>query len=270
MILIRREKRNLDRIGKNENRGYGHEFENVFSTFDKDLAGSTSHHRIAQLDLGGIRCLLRFEADAYIHDIPGASEDKFDEDNSGKNDCLSAALKSLALSNNGDKESQSSTGVRVIERGKLQSFTKHERSNSHLKILTGRHVPPSSIVEAKSKKYGKKVTMKDVTPQLWFSQTENLIAGYHTDGKFDKVEHVAMGPIFEEWEAKNQSHLKKLVSLINWIKEATKNTKEGKCVVLCESKSKPLQLKIIRFEDHKLVVSKEIRDVFWNQNAGKE
>jgi hypothetical protein len=129
---------------------------------------------------------------------------------------------------------------------------------------------PSSIAEAKSKQLPKRVRMRDVIPQLWFSQTEHLICGYHKEGKFSEVKHVEMGPKLEKWEANHQSELKKLVSLIGKIKQEANGAKDGKCVVICDSKKTPLKLKICEASGDKFVVSKEMREIFWVKNAVTE
>jgi hypothetical protein len=49
-----------------------------------------------------------------------------------------------------------------------------------------------------------------------------------------------------------------LVSLINTIKRAAKSGKDEKCVLICDSKEKPLKLKICKTNGKDFVVSKEI------------
>jgi hypothetical protein len=112
--------------------------------------------------------------------------------------------------------------------------------------------------------------MRDLAPQLWFSQTEHLICGYHTEGRFSEVDHIKMAPKLKEWEGKHQSELKKLVSLIGKIQQVANGAKDGKCMVICDKKKKPLKLKIFEANGDKCVVSKEMRDIFWVKNAAKE
>lgn len=93
--------------GQAQNFGYGHEFEKAFTIFDQDLTNSSSHHRIVQCNLGGMNCLVRFEADAYFDDCPTSSshspssKSPAENPESTEND-LSAALESLS-SNQAEK-----------------------------------------------------------------------------------------------------------------------------------------------------------------------
>ena len=112
--------------------------------------------------------------------------------------------------------------------------------------------------------------MKEVTSQMWFSQTEHLITGYHVEGNFERVKHVDMPPKLEEWETKHQSQLKKLLSLLSKIRQAAKGTKDGKCVVIWSGKKKPFKLKIYEANGDNFVVSNEMRDIFWVKNAAQD
>lgn len=131
MVLIRREKSNVQHIRKDDDQGYGHEFEKAFSTFDKDLRGSRSHHRIVQYDLGAMKCLLRFEADAYVYgDEPSETDKKHLDDTYGLDEWLSTTLKPLVLGNDGQKprtSNQESHEVRVIERGQYQTLKQKQQ-----------------------------------------------------------------------------------------------------------------------------------------------
>lgn len=43
--------------------GYGHTFPEAYTTWPGDVKGSESHQRIIQYSFGGMKCLVRFEAD---------------------------------------------------------------------------------------------------------------------------------------------------------------------------------------------------------------
>ena len=134
MILVRRENSNVRHIRKDDDQGYGHEFEKAFSTFDKDLQGSRSHHRIVQYNLGGMKCLLRFEADAYVYgDEHSETDKKHLDDTYGLDELLSTTLNTLALGSDEQKSrasNQRSHEVRVIERGQYQTLKQKQQIQS--------------------------------------------------------------------------------------------------------------------------------------------
>jgi len=179
-----------------------------------------------------MKCLLRFEADAYVYgDEPSETDKKHLDDTYGLDEWLSTTLNPLLLGSDEQKfqaSNQRSHEVRVIERGQYQTLKQKQQIQvAGILTITGRYVPPASIAEAKSKKRGKNLGMKEVTSQMWFSQTKHLITGYHVEGNFERVKHVDMLPKLEEWETKHQSQLKKLLSLLSKIREAAQGTKDG-------------------------------------------
>ncbi|KAH6679364.1 hypothetical protein B0J14DRAFT_649753 [Halenospora varia] len=200
------------------NGGYGHEFEKAFTTMDSNLKDSTSHHRIARLTLGGLECILRYEADAYLEeDYADPTTD--DSQGNKKIDtqthtaaALEDTLNSLSFAPSITSATTSSTaGVHVIQRGRL--------------------VPPSSIAEIKSRS---KVKAKDqMMPQLWFSQTPHLIVAHHTDGLIEKEpEEGHLG--LESWETSHKKELTGLVNALKEIRDIAVKVKGGKRMVVYE------------------------------------
>lgn len=107
MFFTRREPNNYQIIRESDNHGCGHEFEKAFTTLDKDLEDTTGHYRIVQYDLGGFKCLARYEADAYIDEVPKPSNTR--------KGSLEEAFESQPRSR--VSAPQISYGVKVIERG---------------------------------------------------------------------------------------------------------------------------------------------------------
>ncbi len=50
------------------NSGYGHEFEKAFLKFEEELKDSSTHHRIIEYEIGGMKWVVRYEAEGYFKD----------------------------------------------------------------------------------------------------------------------------------------------------------------------------------------------------------
>jgi hypothetical protein len=229
MFFTRWEESTIRLISGFQNFGYGHEFEKAFTIFDQDLTNSSSHHRIVKYNLGGMNCLVRFEADAYFDDCPSSSShspsSKSPAENpaSTEND-LSTALESLTLqSSEKDTEHVAKKGIRVLQSGRL--------------------VSPASVIEVKSR--SKMIKLQDIIPQLWFSQTEHLFVGYHQQGVIEQeVTRYEMAAHFKAWETEHEEQLQKLVSLILRIREAAQGAKDGKCVIVYDHVEESRKMRI--------------------------
>ena len=192
VILCRMETATHEFIGPNEFRGFGHEFEKAYTV--NQIKGSTGHHRIISYRFGGLNFIIRHETDGYVDDgiIMPSSCSK------GKEiDSLSYALGSLSLS-----IAYSNACLIPVARSKLT--VKQE----------GRVIPLESIIEIKTRVFHKPVSIEDIAPQLWTSQTPNLVRAYHRAGVFQQPQLEDVTAHIKRWEAYNQAHLKKLVALI--------------------------------------------------------
>lgn len=125
MFFTRWEQSYIQLISGSLNPGYGHEFEKAFTVLDNDLADSASHHRIIQYNLGGMNCIVRFEADAYFEDCPSSNRHSSSgisptEKPANTENDLNAVLETLSLKlQEKDTEFISKKGVRAIQRGHL-------------------------------------------------------------------------------------------------------------------------------------------------------
>jgi hypothetical protein len=86
----------------------------------------------------------------------------------------------------------------------------------------GQVVPVHSTLEVKTRVAHRPLAFEDVVPQLWASQTTNLVRAYHTKGVFavPEVEDVAV--LVKAWEDKNQKDLTMLAGLIEKIRDIVK------------------------------------------------
>lgn len=159
-IFSRTEAETVRFLGPHDFRGFGHAFEKAYTT--SQLDGSTGHHRIISYKFSDMKFLVRHETDGYV-DIPSQPSTRAKKP---ENDDLSSMLESLSLDSN--------TGP---------SYTVPVDSKLIIKEV-GKVVPIESTLELKTRVFHKPICIKEVLPQLWVSQTPNLVRAYHKGGVF--------------------------------------------------------------------------------------
>ncbi|OKL57257.1 hypothetical protein UA08_07607 [Talaromyces atroroseus] len=186
VIFCRAETETKKFVQPHEFVGYGHEFEKAFTT-DK-IGGSTGHHRLISYQFSDLKILVRYETDGYI-DKPRMGE------SSTENDALASMIQSLSLTS--VSGASTSSKLKIKRAGEVVGF--------------------NSTLEIKTRVFHKPINMEEVLPQLWVSQTPNLVRAYHKHGLFEppKVEDVS--PKIRRWEEKHQLDLKCLAALIKKI-----------------------------------------------------
>ena len=214
MFLRRWEEELKHVILSHEHFGFGHNFEEATTSFDKGLKDSSGHHRVTRYNLGSIRCLVRYEADGCTETDQDLGDKAKVIEKVEDADDLAGALESMSIAKT---RAQNKGSVQVLEKG--------------------RTVSPETIMEIKTRSTKRKLKLDEVLPQLWFAQTPNLVIGYHTSGRFEEIQKLSMKDEFERWEKEHQVQLKKLVGLLKRLKEVTQKTKNQRCVVVCEQQS---------------------------------
>ncbi|KAH6635532.1 hypothetical protein B0J18DRAFT_50160 [Chaetomium sp. MPI-SDFR-AT-0129] len=178
-------------------RGYGRNFEKAYT---KQPAGQSGHHRIVGYNFGGMRCVVRYETDAYVGSDAGL-------------DTLVDSLGALSLSET-EKTPSGLTVVRSSTTGKQPE------------------IPASSILEIKTRTASRVLDMAEVLPQLWASQTPKLAVGYYSsDGVFKNVEVRDMASEISFWEAASREDLGKLAGLLGEIIRAVRGVSGCRAVV---------------------------------------
>jgi hypothetical protein len=190
VILHREETLTKEFIGPDDFRGYGHEFEKAYTT--SEIPHSTGHHRIVSYRFGSLRFLIRHETDGYV-DI-GAPTQLANEESAS--DDLSSLFESLSI---------------------LQPRAPHEATSAGSKLTVrkeGRKIALQSTLEIKTRVHHKPLSVADVAPQLWLSQTPKLVRAYHEKGRFKipVVEDVTSA--LQKWERLNQQPLGRLAALL--------------------------------------------------------
>ncbi|KAH0541836.1 hypothetical protein FGG08_003719 [Glutinoglossum americanum] len=193
--------------------GYGREFERAWTRTPAGLEGSMMHNRVVGYSLGGLKVVMRFEVDGCMeeHDAPNQH-------------CT-----------------DSSTVITPIDDPK-HPHTKLT-TPTYFTILThGTLAPASNIIEIKTGSLKKNLVSLRNLGQLWFSQTPILCIGqYGAGGVFSEVsvKNVLLAGELSRWEEHNRENLKKLVRVLEMIREVVRK-EGGKCVLVLPQGGKTL------------------------------
>lgn len=200
-------------------RGYGHNFLDEYTSWDRGVRGSDSHQRVIRYEFGGFRFVIRFEADAYI-----VKKDMGFEEHQGSSD-----VKDLIDLMKGETSAKT-TDILTVEKG-------------------GRRIMMKDIADIKTRaRYAntnsatiKEIDLTDITPRLWVSQIPTLIVGYHKFGHFEDIDIKPMKDIISQWEKENEDVLRKLASLLHELVECAMTSKTR--LEICREGSGPLEVR---------------------------
>jgi hypothetical protein len=189
-------------INGHQDSGYGHAFEDFVTAREPTLEDSMHHERVVRYELGGLECLVRFEADAYLNaDGSGGSKEH------------------LAIPSS-DPPAPKPSRPAVRPPYKLVHV-----------VSRGHDINPDLIAEIKSCST-LKFNINKTLPQLWFSQTKHLCVGSHKEGLVtEKLEMKDMSEELKKWETSNQEHLINMIRVIREIREIANAAR--KCTIIC-------------------------------------
>lgn len=143
---------------------------------------------------------MRHETDGYVSDSkPSVKDDSSTGDN------LAEILHSLSLT------SETTPTVQASVKSKLT--IKRE----------GQVVSREPTLEINTRDFHKPLELSEVAPQLWISQTPNLVRAYHQRGIFSRPEVEDVTTAMKDWGKSNQDDIKKLIALVNRILRVTRN-----------------------------------------------
>ncbi|KAL5339453.1 hypothetical protein BJX70DRAFT_387886 [Aspergillus crustosus] len=234
-------------ISPHEFKGYGHEFEEAYTTEQVD--DSTGHHWIISYQLGGLKPVVRYETDGFIVMPPKVSPASTRPPTSTQeHGDISRLLDSLSLSS-----------------AKKQSFAASDKSI--LRIMEeGQVIPIESTLEIKTRTFKKMITVDEVLPQMWTSQTPNLVHAYHRNGVFERPEVENVTEEMKSWEKDHQMDLAKLATLLKDIISAVKAS-DGSAII----KYDDLQDKLViwKAKGEKKMLPEDIYSNFGMKGADK-
>ena len=225
-MFSRDEAKTIEYIGPDDFRGFGHEFEKAYTT--PQVSGSTGHHRIISYRFSNMNFIVRYETDGYVDTDTKTSSSKAKkptlEDIAGRLGALS-----ISPANNSPDINPTGSKLMIKEEGQL--------------------VPLESTLEIKTRVFHKPLEFQEVAPQLWVSQTPNLVRASHQNGTFQRPVVEDVTAQIKSWEERKQNDLKKLAPLIrriiNLVKECggsavLKYNVEGDKLVVCKVEKKEM------------------------------
>lgn len=213
-IFCRAETETHTLVGPHDFRGYGHEFEKAFTT--TQVSGSTGHHRIISYNFGGLKFIVRYETDAYIDEV--------------------SKLQSYSV------DSENETFLNMMETLSLSRPENHPRLPTKSKLVIqekGKQVSIKSTLEIKTRVSHKPINIQEVLPQLWVSQTPNLVRAYHSRGIFGPPEVKDVAHEIAEWEDNHANDLWRLAVLVKQIIRVVREN-EGNAVLKYDGRSDSL------------------------------
>ncbi|KAI9710809.1 MAG: hypothetical protein M1812_007357 [Candelaria pacifica] len=234
MFFIRRERSPKELI--EGIRGYGHTFPESHTTWAADVKGSASHQRIIKYSFGGLRIIVRSEADGYLNDRTQprkSSVSKLSENHSDVDEDLA-----LSMSLNVSERVANTDETLLIKPG-------------------GQKVPQKAIFDIKTRSAKKEIDMDDVLPRLWMNQTPSFIIAYHKFGDFSEPQIQDVRPEILAWEAGNAKLLGHLRAVIQNIKDQA-NALGLRSFEIVRTGTGPLQLRK-QVGDQRRAVSSDLR-----------
>jgi hypothetical protein len=196
-------------------KGHGHTFPEAYTTWDRDVKGSDTSHRILKYRFGGLRMLVRAEVDAYL-----ANKD---------DSALPPGATRSAEKKGGSAPSPTPTDITSISQliSTLNPTAKPppSPSSSATKInivkspVLHRPVPQSQLLEIKTRgiwKKDKEDTAAEEMPKLWLAQIPNLVVAYHDRGTFlSDIPVQSVGLRVERWEKLAKRELSCFAALLH-------------------------------------------------------
>ncbi|KAG9236243.1 hypothetical protein BJ875DRAFT_526572 [Amylocarpus encephaloides] len=227
-------------INGQQDTGYGHEFEKHITSVQPGMEDVLCHDRVVRYNLGGMECLVRFEADAYVEDENHlAAEDTSPINKAGR------------LESNEPRPSP--------------PVLKPPYKLVHL-IPRGQPVNPTSIVEIKSHS-GLKPNTSKALPQLWISQTKLLCSGRHVHGLVtDELRLRVMEEELGRWRERNQGNLQNMMRVIRDIKAIAREQK--RCTVICQKADGRTSLRVYRGKGGEFAIRPEVVERCWGRWGG--
>ncbi|KAL6720375.1 hypothetical protein ACLMJK_002296 [Lecanora helva] len=208
-VFVRKEKSATEII--TEFRGFGRTFPEEYTSWDSQVQGSSSHHRIARFNFGGLKYLLRFESDGYLA-----------EKSSAKNPAASVETEGATELND--------PNVLLGSADTLSLGNRHAITGQALVIRRqGTEIDQEAMFDIKTRAAHRPLDMEAVLPRLWISKIPNLVVGYHRGGRFEDIQVLDVRDDIERWAGHNEVVLKKLGSAMIEIIGIAKSTASRKC-----------------------------------------
>ncbi|KAB5582270.1 hypothetical protein GE09DRAFT_262617 [Coniochaeta sp. 2T2.1] len=214
VFFVRRENSPTEKI--EGIRGHGHTFPEAYTTWDPEVRGSDTSHRILKYRFGGLRMLVRAEADAYVagegDESPSLSSRAAEKESASATSPTRA--KDIALLNT------LMSSLSPTSNASPPSSTPPTKISINTNPATGvTPVSQSQILEIKTRgiwKKDKEDMIAEEMPKLWLAQVPNFMVAYHDRGTFEadiKVQDVKLR--VDRWEKMAKRDLAALAALLH-------------------------------------------------------
>lgn len=192
--------------------GYGHTFPEAYTTWDAENRGSVSHQRLIKYDVGGLKIVIRSEADGYIKEKTGLSR-----------------IYSKPLSATPSFSKDPDVASLTSSTASISVTPKDPESSSELIVRSTRcSVPQAAIFDLKTRSAKTAYDMEDIYPRLWLNQTPSFVIAYHKAGQFQDIEIRDVRAGVEDWERRNLDALQQYCQIFKRLIQIVKDSGKKK------------------------------------------
>ena len=224
--------------------GWGHSFEQTFTTFPRGLEASIAHDRFLRYPIGDLNCVVGFEVDACYEQ----KSDEADCADQGPLETLQSSMDKFALEVPTEDSEDTSGGASV--------------SDPPNQITEAKIMPQSPAAEIKSK--AKRTGINGFLPQVWFGRTPWLIMGTHAEGTFHDIKITNAAAHFERWETEHQVELRKMATVLAELREAVRSNGDRGCAAIYEKDPNGSRvIQVFPLANGKTTLSGEVIREFW-------
>ncbi|KPI40319.1 uncharacterized protein AB675_7605 [Cyphellophora attinorum] len=220
--------------------GYGHNFAEAYTTWDEGCKGSETHQRLIAYNLGGLRCVVRYEADGYL-------PEKLDEGHPLKHVAEFGSKEEATDSIKAEPGTSIKEEAMNSIKEEPMDYIKEEPMEPALEVqlqVTRFSIPQSAVFDLKTRQVTTPNPIREsqVHSRAWATQSPNFILAHYTRDHSDKrhvkgrfsndstVVHDVSSDI-KEWEADNEVAIRGLIQVIKKLDEITESREEKRVEV---------------------------------------
>lgn len=244
---------------------YGRDFEALFTR--RGLQDSATHHRAIRYNLGPLSCAVLCETDAAL---PSSGEGMVSHDEQWAFH-PHPRPHWIDRSQLSDQCQPNTSAEKVLfrpldETAPSVSRPLHKPRSQVIPRGTGTLSKDAAELAVSTNSVGKKKMT-----QLWLGRVPFLVRGFHSNGSFTRVHVVGYASFFACFESQHQDHLRRLVSLIDQLREFARNSAEQRCIVIYDKSMPPLRLRIFNPDrTPALPLPVGLRRQFWTSSMAED
>jgi hypothetical protein len=217
-----------------DGKSYGINFERHFTRPEDGMEDATSHYRAIRYPMGPLSVVVRFEADAYDD---GVANDHLTQ---SEVQAVSGGLAVRPVFKFG-------APIRVLQKGHI--------------------VPTAQMVELKTQSFREEYRAVACQDQLWFGRTKLLYTGPYGpgDGTVKSIRLEDATARVKRWEENQQENLKKLVGLLDLLRQILKRNRSPNSglVLVREDKAGPVTVRSM--EANSRAVGRDAFQRYWRR-----